>query len=84
MKKDEEWITGVTPEEGEFKRRRIGPWQATLLTMKVGEWAKTPNINPRQMTSGQNAASKLKKAGMGVWKAKTSADGKWRWIQRVK
>lgn len=82
MKKDAEWVTGVTPKEGEFSQKgRPGHWPPLLLAMKVGEWVKTPG---RRMCAAECAAFRMKKEGKGEWTARGSKDGKWRWIQRVK
>ena len=84
MKKDEEWVTGVTPNEGDLTRYggSKGVWPRRLLSMKVGEWVRTPSIGTGEAV--QSAAAKAKKQGKGVWITRRSTDGKWRWIQRVK
>ena len=82
-KKDAEWVTGVTPKEGELQTKGVkGFWPGRLLAMKEGEWVKTSNTpNSSQM---QYMATRLKQQGKGAWITKRSTDGKWRWIQRVK
>ena len=88
MKQDEEWITGVTPEEGDLAyqhgRGNYPKWPPRLMAMKKGEWAKTKITSTWMAGSVRQANRRLTKAGEGLWTTDLSADHKWLWIQRVK